>query len=42
MTSGAPDHETVLVRASGRDQPGITAGLMAILDRCGAEVHDVE
>ena len=33
---------TVLVRVSGRDQPGVTAGLMGILDEAGAEVRDVE
>ncbi len=33
---------TVLVRVSGLDGPGITAGLMGILDDAGAEVLDVE
>ena len=33
---------TVLVRVSGRDRPGITAGIMGILARADAEVQDVE
>lgn len=33
---------TVLVRVSGRDRPGITAGLMALLARSDATIHDVE
>ena len=33
---------TVLVRVTGRDQPGITAGLMRILDEAGAGVEDME
>ncbi len=32
----------MLVRVSGLDQPGITAGMMGILDEAGAEVLDVE
>lgn len=33
---------TVLVHVTGRDHPGITAGLLAVLDRGGAVVHDME
>lgn len=33
---------TVLVRVSGRDRPGITAGLMAVLAASDAEIQDVE
>jgi phosphoserine phosphatase len=33
---------TVLVRVTGRDQPGITAGLMRILDEAGADLEDME
>lgn len=33
---------TILVRVSGRDRPGITAGLMDLLAEGGVEVHDVE
>jgi phosphoserine phosphatase len=33
---------TVLVRVSGRDRPGITAGIMGILAGADAEVQDVE
>ena len=36
------DEQTVLVRVTGPDHPGITAGLMAVLDDAGAAVHDVE
>ena len=35
-------HSTVLVRVSGRDRPGITAGLMDVLARSEAEILDVE
>ncbi len=49
----APDHDadpgpaadgtrTVLVRVSGRDRPGITAGLLEILAGSEAAVHDME
>ena len=34
--------ETVLVRVSGPDRPGITAGLMAVLAEADASVQDVE
>ncbi len=34
--------QTVLVRVSGPDRPGLTASLMALLDRAGATVQDVE
>ncbi|MBW3563073.1 MAG: phosphoserine phosphatase, partial [Actinobacteria bacterium] len=33
---------TVLVRVSGRDRPGITAALLDILARGGADLYDVE
>lgn len=33
---------TILVRVSGRDRPGITAGLMDLLSAGGAELIDVE
>lgn len=33
---------TVLVRVTGRDHPGITAGLMAVLAASDAIIHDVE
>jgi phosphoserine phosphatase len=33
---------TILVRVSGRDRPGITAGLMAVLAQSNAHIHDVE
>jgi len=41
MSDGA-ETETVLVRVSGRDHPGITSGLLKILERAGAEVEDIE
>lgn len=34
--------ETVLIRVNGPDRPGINAGLMTVLARCGASVHDIE
>jgi len=34
--------ETVLIRVTGPDRPGITVALMAVLDRAGATVHDIE
>ncbi|MEM9712694.1 MAG: phosphoserine phosphatase SerB [Actinomycetota bacterium] len=34
--------ETVLVRVSGPDRPGITAGLMGVLADAGATVQDIE
>jgi phosphoserine phosphatase len=36
------EHQTVLVRVSGPDHPGVTARLMRVLDEAGAEVHDIE
>lgn len=36
------EHQTVLVRVSGPDQPGITAGLMDVLDAADAAVADIE
>lgn len=38
----ADDVETILVRISGPDRSGITAGLMELLDSSGAGMHDVE
>ena len=34
--------ETVLVRITGPDHPGVTAGLMSVLADAGAEVYDIE
>ncbi len=34
--------QTVLVRVTGIDKPGITAGILHILADAGAEVHDME
>jgi phosphoserine phosphatase len=36
-----PD-ETMLIRVSGPDRPGITTDLMGVFDRVGAEVQDLE
>ncbi len=36
------DRQNVLVRVTGPDHPGITAGLMQILTDAGADIHDVE
>jgi phosphoserine phosphatase len=36
------DNQTVLVRISGHDRPGITAGLLGVLERGGAAVLDME
>ncbi len=33
---------TILVRCTGRDRPGITAGLLGVLDAAGAELYDME
>ena len=33
---------TVLVRCTARDRPGITAGLLGVLDAAGAELFDME
>lgn len=45
-TGGANDSngrvDTLLVRINGPDHPGITAGLMGLLDTAGAGVEDVE
>ena len=35
-------NKTILVRVSGPDRPGITAGVMAVLAQAGCGVHDVE
>ncbi len=40
--TGDGDAHTILVRVSGPDHPGITAGLMATLDGLGARVLDIE
>ncbi len=40
-TEGA-ERQTVLVRVSGRDRPGITVGLLRVLAAGGAEVYDME
>lgn len=34
--------QTVLIRVNGPDGPGISAGLMTVLARCGASVQDIE
>ncbi len=36
------EQETVLVRVTGRDHPGITAGLLGVLAGAGADVGDIE
>ncbi len=36
------DRRTLLVRVSGRDRPGITAGLLRICAAAGVEVYDME
>ena len=41
LKSNAPC-ETVVVRVTGPDRPGVTAGLMSILANAGAEVVDIE
>ena len=33
---------TILVRCTGRDRPGITAGLLGVLEGSGAELYDME
>lgn len=40
--SGVSDPQTVLIRVSGPDRPGINAGLMAVLDTCDVSVQDIE
>ncbi len=42
LSSERMAHDTILVRISGRDAPGITAGLLDILSIGGAQVHDME
>jgi len=38
-----PDvHQTILVHVTGRDRPGLTAGLLGILDEDGVAVYDME
>lgn len=36
------ERQTVLVRVTGPDRPGITASLMGVLDGAGAEIEDIE
>ncbi|HEX6221161.1 MAG TPA: phosphoserine phosphatase SerB [Acidimicrobiia bacterium] len=36
------DHSTILVNVHGPDHPGISAGLMDVLQATGAEVYDIE
>lgn len=36
------DRKTILVSVNGPDHPGISAGLMDVLDSGGAEVYDIE
>lgn len=36
------EQRTVLVHVSGRDRPGITAGLLGVLATSGAELYDME
>lgn len=36
------DRRSLLVRVSGRDQPGITAALLSLLNSGGVEVYDIE
>jgi len=36
------DHQTVLIRVTGPDHPGVTAGLMTVLADAGALVQDIE
>lgn len=43
MTTEPPaDHQTVLIRVTGPDHPGVTAGLMDVLDDAEAQVQDIE
>ena len=41
-TEPPPDHQTVLIRVTGPDHPGVTAGLMSVLADAGAQVQDIE
>lgn len=36
------DHQSVLIRVTGPDHPGVTAGLMSVLADAGAQVQDIE
>lgn len=36
------DRQTVLIRVTGPDHPGITATLMSVLDEAGAQIEDIE
>ncbi len=36
------DLQTILIQVSGPDEPGISAGVLAVLDRVGAQVLDIE
>jgi len=36
------ERQTVLIRVTGPDRPGITASLMGVLDGAGAEIEDIE
>ena len=38
----AGERQTVLIRVTGPDHPGVTAGLMSVLAGAGADVEDVE
>ncbi|MEZ5246952.1 MAG: phosphoserine phosphatase SerB [Acidimicrobiales bacterium] len=43
MTTEPPsDHQTVLIRVTGPDHAGVTAGLMGVLADAGAQVQDIE
>jgi len=42
VTQLGDDQQTVLVRVTGRDHPGITAGLLEVLSAADAAVHDIE
>ena len=34
--------ETILIRVSGDDKPGVTSGLLTLLAELGAEIQDME
>jgi phosphoserine phosphatase len=42
MTQQTDDRRTVLVRVSGRDRPGITAGLLGVMAGTDVDVFDME
>ncbi len=42
MNDSSSPTQTLLVRVSGRDRPGITAGILHVLDDADAEVVDIE